>query len=168
MDADAALSTELHRLRHAIPGVSGAVLADVDGLLIANELPGIEPTHIAALAAAGLGISFRFAETAGHGPLREFVVRAPRGWVACYPAGAYAILTLLAHPETEVSRLHAEAHAAAQRLGLFWESARHPASPTAVAPPADPYAPLAVRTPMATLPTDLWSSRTRGWSTRQR
>ncbi|MEN3612889.1 roadblock/LC7 domain-containing protein [Plantactinospora sp. ZYX-F-223] len=158
MNTDAALLAELHRLRRAVPEISGAVLAAVDGLLVVSDLPGIDPHHIAALSAAGLGIGGRFANLVGHGPLRESVVRGAEGCVVVYPAGEDAILTTVVHPETDLVRLHAEARPTAQRLGALWDAVRQPTVATAIPPATDPDAPLATRTPMAALPAGLWSS----------
>jgi predicted regulator of Ras-like GTPase activity (Roadblock/LC7/MglB family) len=161
VNADAAILAELHRLRLRIPEVSGTVLAGTDGLLIASDLSGIDPHHLAALAAASQGLNYRFAQTMGHGALRESVVRSAGGTVLAYPAGHWALLTVLATPDVEVHLVNPEAQMVAHRLGLLWNSLRRmnragesvPTSPAQ--PPADPYAPLAVRTPMATLPAGL-------------
>ena len=162
MNADAALLAELHRLRRAVPEISGAVLAGVDGLLVASDLSGVDPHHIAALSAASLGIGHRFAHLVGHGGLRESVVRGANGCVVTYPAGGNAILTILARPDADLSRLHTDARPAAQRLGALWEGLRQRAMATAVPPATDPHAPLATRTPMATLPANLWGE-SGGW-----
>lgn len=156
MNAQAAMLAELNRLRHRLPDVTGTVLGDVDGMLVISDLPGTDAHHIAALAAAGAGIGGRFAQVAGHGPLRESVVRASGGTVVIYPAG-YALLTVVAYPEVDLPRLHPQARAVAHRLAELW----NPLRDTAVSGPApsnaDPHAPLAVRTPMATLPAELWT-----------
>ncbi|MFY1687205.1 roadblock/LC7 domain-containing protein [Plantactinospora sp. WMMB782] len=157
MNTDAALLAELHRLRRAVPEISGALLAAVDGLLIAGDLPGTDPHHVAALSAANLGIGDRFAQLVGDGPLRESVVRGADGCVVVYPAGENGILTVV-HPDTDLARLHAEARQAAQRLGALWDALRQPTVATAIPPATDPDAPLATRTPMAALPAGLWSS----------
>ncbi|MFY1672584.1 roadblock/LC7 domain-containing protein [Plantactinospora sp. WMMB334] len=162
MNTDAALLAELHRLRRAVPEMSGAVLAAADGLLVAGELPGADPHHVAALAAAGLGIGDRFAHLVGHGPLRESVVRGADGWIVVYPAGEDAILTTVVPEETDLSHLHAEARPTAARLGALWNAVRQPTVATAIPPSSDPDAPLATRTPMAALPAGLWSS-SGGW-----
>lgn len=153
MDAHAEMLAELHRLRRRVPDITGALLADVDGLLIVSDLLGIDAQNVAALSAANLGVGHRFAQTVGHGPLRESVLRASGGWVVCYPAG-FALLTVVAYPVADLARLHPEARAAAQRLGDLWETIRS-TDPSRLGPMlADPGAPLAVRTPMATLPAD--------------
>ncbi|MEE6263551.1 roadblock/LC7 domain-containing protein [Plantactinospora sonchi] len=162
MNADAALLAELHRLRRAVPEMSGAVLAAVDGLLVAGDLPGGDPHHLAALSAANLGIADRLARLAGHGPLAESVVRCAEGYVVTYPAGAEAILTAITGTAADLARLHAEARPAAQRLGALWDAVRRPTVATAIPPTNDPAAPLATRTPMATLPAGLWSE-SGGW-----
>jgi hypothetical protein len=162
VDTDAALLAELHRLRRAVPDVSGALLAAVDGLLVASDLPGADPHHIAALSAASVGIGDRFTQSVGHGPLREFVVRGAEGWVVSYPAGDDAILTVVVAPGTDLDRLHTEARPVAHRLGALWVAVRQPTVATAIPPTTDPDAPLATRTPMAALPAGLWSE-SGGW-----
>lgn len=156
MNAHAAMLAELHRLRHRLPDVTGAVLGDVDGMLVVSDLAGTDAHHIAALAAAGAGIAYRFAQVVGHGPLRESVVRATGGTVVTYPAG-YALLTVVTYPEADLSRLHPQARAVAHRLAGLWDPLRDPAGGGSAPSGPDPHAPLAVRTPMATLPMQLWN-----------
>lgn len=156
MNAQAAMLAELHRLRHRLPDVTGAVLSDVDGMLVVSDLPSTDAHHVAALAAAGIGIGCRFAQVAGHGPLRESVIRSAGGTVVTYPAG-YALLTIVTYPDVDLAQLHPLAHAVAHRLAELWDPLRD-AAPCGPTPSnADPHAPLAVRTPMATLPMELWT-----------
>lgn len=156
MNIQVTMLDELRRMRHLLPDVTGSVLADIDGMLVVSDLPGTDAHHIAALAAAGVGIGHRFAQVVGHGPLRESVVHAPGGTVITYPAG-YALLTVVAYPEVELTRLHPQARAVAHRLASLWDQTRHTAGARPAQSGADPCAPLAVRTPMATLPVDLWT-----------
>jgi predicted regulator of Ras-like GTPase activity (Roadblock/LC7/MglB family) len=153
VDAHAAMLAELHRLRRRMPDVSGTVLADLDGLLVVSDLPGIDAQNVAALSAAGVGIGHRFAQIVGHGPLRESIIQATGGWVICYPAG-HALLTVVAYPVADLGRLHPEARAVAQRLAALWDPVRTVDDRVGGSQPADPRAPLAVRTPMASLPVD--------------
>jgi predicted regulator of Ras-like GTPase activity (Roadblock/LC7/MglB family) len=156
VDVDAAVSAELHRLRRRRPDVSGSLLAGHDGLLVASDLPQGDAHNVAALAAAGLGLGTRFADTTGYGALREYVVRAGTGTVVIYPAGRHALLTVVGTPDVDVDRLYPEARPVAQRLGALFDAGGSRAVEMALADPysplADPHAPLAVRTPMATLP----------------
>ncbi|MFK3983938.1 roadblock/LC7 domain-containing protein [Micromonospora sp. NPDC050397] len=156
MDADAAIRAELYRLRRRLPDLSGAVLGGVDGLLVASDLTDGDPHHLAALSAATLGLGHRFAQSAGHGALHESVVRSAGGCVITYPAGAWGLLTLVTYPDSDVEGIHPEARATAHRLGTMVDSLRL-AVTMASTSAADPHAPLDVRTPMATLPADLWA-----------
>jgi predicted regulator of Ras-like GTPase activity (Roadblock/LC7/MglB family) len=150
VDPDAAMLAELHRLRWRRPDLLGAVLAGLDGMLIASDLPGIDGHHVAALAATSLGIGQRFTQTLRQGTVSEYVIQAASGCIVSYPAGRHALLTVVAGAGTNLDPLHAEARAVADRLGsLFNDYWRPAADPSA---DLDPDAPLTLRTPMATLP----------------
>ncbi|MDG4764876.1 roadblock/LC7 domain-containing protein [Solwaraspora sp. WMMD406] len=153
MDTDTAIIAELHGLRRRMPEVTGSALAGVDGLLITADLPGADADSIAALAAASLGLGRRFALTAGHGELQETVIQGVRGYVAIYAAGSHALLTVLSGAETNLGLLHMEARRVARLLSDLLR-ATPPATNVPSSPPGflDNRAPLAVRTPMATLP----------------
>lgn len=153
MNAQAAMLAELHRLRHRLPEVTGAVLSDVEGMLVASDLPGADAHHIAALAAAGTGIGSRFAQAVGHGPLHESVIRSSGGTVVTYPAG-YTLLTVVTYPDVDLAKVHPLARAVAHRLAELWEPPRDAAACGPTPTSVDPHAPLAVRTPMATLPRE--------------
>ncbi|MFB9235962.1 roadblock/LC7 domain-containing protein [Plantactinospora siamensis] len=151
MDAEAALRRELHQLRRRRSDVAGSVLAGVDGLHITSDLPGINPEHVAAMAAAGAGLGGRFADTVGQGQLREIVVHGTEGYVACYPAGRQALLAVVTRPAVNLTRLHPEARALAHRLGDLVDSLWPPAPGTTGTPAPRPATELrtsrATRTP---------------------
>ena len=44
--------TELQQIRVQVAGVRGSLVATSDGLVVAHDIPDVEPTQIAALAAA--------------------------------------------------------------------------------------------------------------------
>ncbi|MEO3779551.1 roadblock/LC7 domain-containing protein [Micromonospora sp. B11E3] len=162
MDADRMLGSELRGLRRRRPEVAGTVLAGTDGLLISSDLPTTDATHLAALAAASFGLGNRVADTVRHGEFQESVVRTARGAVVTYPAGRHALLTLVTAAATDLETLHAEARAVADRTGSVFDRQR--TTRTHTVPPPDPRAPLAVRTPMATLPGRSQNApRTTGW-----
>ncbi|MGQ9896580.1 MAG: roadblock/LC7 domain-containing protein, partial [Acidobacteriota bacterium] len=50
-------------LKSAIPEIQGLVVAGVDGLAIASDMPEGESTRAAAMAATALGLSRRIAQT---------------------------------------------------------------------------------------------------------
>ncbi len=123
---DPEVLAELGRLRARLPQVTGAVAASVDGLVLAEDAPGVEPEGVAALTAAALGVSLRLTDATGQGGFRELLVRGEDGYVATYAAGACAVLTLLAEPRINVGRLHLEARRAGARIGELMDRTNAP------------------------------------------
>lgn len=159
---------ELRRLRARVPQLTGALAADADGLVLAQDTPGVDPETVAALTGATRALAAQLADQTGQGDLRELLVRGVYGYVATYAAGAGAVVTLLAQDRVNVGRLHLEGRRAGARIGELVDSpaAEHteaitkaPAKPapararaarTSRAKPADPRAaataPTAART----------------------
>ncbi|RAN93686.1 hypothetical protein GAR05_05339 [Micromonospora saelicesensis] len=161
MDADTVMGTELRGLRQRRPDIAGTVLAGTDGLLISSDLPSTDATHLAALAAASFGLGHRVADTVRHGEFRESVVCTTAGCVVTYPAGRSALLTLVTMSAAgDLEALHEEARAVARRAGSFLDVRAGGISAASV---PDAHAPLATRTPMATLPAQLRRSSRPTW-----
>lgn len=152
MDAVTLMNAELRRLRARRPEVSGTVLAGTDGLLIASDLGETAAVHLAALAAASFGLGQQVALAVDQGEFREHVVRTTTGQVVVYPAGAHALLALVALAGTEPETLHHEARAVAGRVGGLFDARR--ADYVDPVPPVS-CGPLVARTPLATLPAHL-------------
>lgn len=114
---ESAVLIEIRALRARLPEVAGAVVAGVDGLVIAHDLPGIEPERFAAMSAAQLGLGQQIAATAACGAFQESVTRAADGYVATFAAGTTALLTVVASTDLNVGRLHHEARPVAARVG---------------------------------------------------
>lgn len=129
MAAKAEVLDELHRLRACVPQLTGALAASVDGLVIAQDTPGVEPEGLAALTAAALGVAVRLTDATGQGGLRELLVRGTNGYVATYSAGSSAVLTLLAQDRVNVGRLHLEGRRAGTRIGELVDAATARAAP---------------------------------------
>ncbi|MFF1903979.1 roadblock/LC7 domain-containing protein [Kitasatospora sp. NPDC058218] len=110
------LLAELRALKHRVPHLAGGLVGSVDGLLVAHDTHGTEPSGLAAMTAASLGLAQRLADTTGQGDFRESLVRGEHGYVATYAAGGSCVLTLLAHPDVNVGRLHLEARRSARRI----------------------------------------------------
>jgi predicted regulator of Ras-like GTPase activity (Roadblock/LC7/MglB family) len=151
MTAEADVLEELRRLRARIPQLTGALAASVDGLVLAQDAPGVEPEGVAALTAATLGVAVRLAQATGRGDFREVLVRGVDGYVATYAAGRSAVLTLLAQDRINVGRLHLEGRRASARIGeLVDEAAAHaeppPQSPVPWTPTQVPTRPAPKRT----------------------
>ncbi|WP_433609887.1 roadblock/LC7 domain-containing protein [Dactylosporangium sp. CA-139114] len=106
------LLAELGRLRRVVHEITGCLVASTDGLLIVEDAPGLAVEGVAALAAAGLGVSQRIADSAGHQDFQEVLISSTGGHVAIYMAGHGAVLMLLARADANVARLHHEARRA--------------------------------------------------------
>ncbi|MGR8010157.1 roadblock/LC7 domain-containing protein [Streptomyces hypolithicus] len=115
---------ELRQLKARVPQLTGALVASVDGLVLAHDTPTVEAEGMAALTAAALGVAMRLTESAGGGGFRELLVRGDGGYVATYAAGSSAALTLLAEPRVNVGRLHLEARRAGARIGELVDGPR--------------------------------------------
>jgi predicted regulator of Ras-like GTPase activity (Roadblock/LC7/MglB family) len=133
MAAEADVLEELRLLRARVPQLTGALAAGVDGLVIAHDVPGIDPDGLAALTAAALGVALRLADATGRGGYREALVRGTRGYVATYAAGSTAVLTLVAPDRVNVGRLHLEGRRAGARIGELVDAAE--AAAAVEAPP---------------------------------
>lgn len=115
-EPNAAVLAELKVLRERVPWLTGTLVASSDGLLVAHDLPAhIEPTGMAALAAAELSLSHRLATTAHGGGFQEVVVDGTDGHVVIYAAG-WASLTVLAGPGVNIGRLHLESRPVARSI----------------------------------------------------
>ena len=151
MNPEAAIAAELRTLRD-VPDVAGSVLARVDGMLIASDLHRVEPDTIAAMAAATTASPAASSRCVGLGAFRETVIQADGGLLASYTAGAAALLTVLAHRQTNLARLHLAARAAALRIGVIVDGAIAPRPRTS--PDAAPAAaPVRDTLPRRTTPT---------------
>ncbi|MEU8651976.1 roadblock/LC7 domain-containing protein [Streptomyces sp. NPDC048737] len=140
MAVEAEVLNELHRLRTRMPQLTGALAASVDGFVLAQDMPGVQPESLAALTAAALGVSHRLVDLTARGEFRELLVRGAGGYVATYAAGPTAVLTLLADDRANVGRLHLEgrrsgAHIAGLMAGGPTPEPAHPAVPTVPPPP---------------------------------
>ncbi|MET8473361.1 roadblock/LC7 domain-containing protein [Streptomyces sp. NPDC006422] len=111
------LLAELQRLRVRVPQLTGALVASVDGLVLAGDTPGVEPESVAALTASALGVAQRLADATGQGAFRELLVRGAEGYIATYAAGEAAVLTVLAEDRANVGRLHLEGRRTGARIG---------------------------------------------------
>jgi hypothetical protein len=160
MTVDPAVLTELANLRARLPELSGSVLATADGMVVAHDAHGIEPDSLAALAAAHLALARRFAHAVNHGELRESVVECAGGYITSYTAGPDALLTVVTTRQANLAMVHLEARRSVQRIvELIKPGTPPPARPEI---PTQATAPLARRTPMATLPSSVRRRQTTG------
>jgi predicted regulator of Ras-like GTPase activity (Roadblock/LC7/MglB family) len=116
MDAES-LCAELRELLAEVIGVSGALVATADGMLIAAECDdSLHPESIAALAAASSGVGAQFSYLMRLGELGGTVVQGSKGCVAVHPIGDNAILVLYGTEGPNVARLHLAVRQALPRV----------------------------------------------------
>jgi predicted regulator of Ras-like GTPase activity (Roadblock/LC7/MglB family) len=124
-------------------------------MVVAHDAHGIEPDSIAALAAAHLALARRFAHAVNHGDLRESVVECDGGYITSYTAGPNALLTLVTSGSANLAMVHLEARRCVRRLvSMLTREVTASPTPESPAQPGDS-APLARRTPMATLASSI-------------
>jgi hypothetical protein len=132
------ITDELRMIRNNVPGVCGSITATSDGLLVAHDVHGIEPTQIAALVAATHAVAVRASLSTQCGQLKEVITRGSDGYLAVYTAGDSAIVAVLGTAELNVAMLNFQARKMIERIvGHLAGLARRPQadSPAAPAPP---------------------------------
>ena len=116
-DQQQAVRAELAALRHQVTGVTGGVIAGVDGLLILHDtMTGTEPHDLAALAAGAHGISRTCGSALGQGGFHECTIHNEKGYLVVYAVGGLALLAVLGDDRLNVARLHLEARRITGRL----------------------------------------------------
>lgn len=123
MTVSADVTDELRSLRARVPHLTGALVASVDGLVLAHDTGSFEEESIAALTAVALGVGIRLAGAAGQGAFRELLVQSEQGCVAVYAAGATAVVAVLAPSQVTVGRLHLEARRCTARVADLVDTA---------------------------------------------
>jgi predicted regulator of Ras-like GTPase activity (Roadblock/LC7/MglB family) len=116
LDAES-LGAELRELLTDVIGVTGALVATADGMLVAAEVEAsLHAESIAALAAATSGVGSQFAYLMRLGELGGTVVQGTKGCVAVHPVGDNAILVLFGTDGPNVARLHLAVRQALPRI----------------------------------------------------
>ncbi|CAM5604872.1 hypothetical protein SALBM311S_08968 [Streptomyces alboniger] len=141
MAAEAEILEELHRLRARVPQLTGALAAGADGLVLAQDTPGVDPQAMAALTGTAHDLAGRLTDATGQGDFRELLVRGVYGYVATYAAGRTGLLTLLAQDRVNVGRLHLEGPPGPGHGSESWSTPpRRPRpSPPRKRPPGPPH-----------------------------
>lgn len=109
-------SDVLDTLVDETPGVTGAILASVDGFEIARSASmTAEPSHAAMLAAA-VGVARELATVGGGRRLRQLVVDHDAGLLLVWPIRANRVLAVLAATSVEQRRVRAFVHSSTSML----------------------------------------------------
>lgn len=116
---DPRISAELRDLRGRMPGIASALVAGVDGAVLAHDPHGGD-LHTAARFALALLDQGRLATVAlGRGRFRNSVIWGADGYLAVYAVGQEALLLVEATPEARVGRLHVEARDSAATIAAL-------------------------------------------------
>ena len=110
------ITDELQLIRNNVPGVRGSITATTDGLLVAFDVHGLEPTQIAALVAATHAVAVRASLSTECGQLQEVITRGSDGYLAVYAAGGAAIVAVLGTTELNVAMLNFQARKMIERI----------------------------------------------------
>jgi predicted regulator of Ras-like GTPase activity (Roadblock/LC7/MglB family) len=110
------IANELRLIRSNVPGVRGSVTATTDGLLLAHDVHGLEPTQIAALVAATHAVAVRASLSTECGQLKEVITRGSEGYLAVYAAGGNAIVAILGTTDLNVAMLNFQARRMIERV----------------------------------------------------
>jgi len=138
------IRTELQQIRANVVGVRGSLVATSDGLVVTHDIPDVEPTQIAALAAATLAVARRAILATECGAFREALARGSDGYLAVYAAGDSAIVAVAGTSSLNVGMLQYRAReiieriaAQSSQIGAMAAPARAAAAPArAAAAPA--------------------------------
>lgn len=98
-----------------IEGVSGALFAGKDGLVVASTLEGEDEEVLGAMAAAAFDAAGRYIEQLGMGAVRYVHFETPAGIIQAADAGEMLVV-VRSTGETSIGRVRLELTRAAQHL----------------------------------------------------
>jgi predicted regulator of Ras-like GTPase activity (Roadblock/LC7/MglB family) len=107
--AEDALLAELRALQDKVPGITGTAVASLDGLIVREDIGGVNPDNLAALAATWLSIAQRMSSEVGQGTLREATTRSGGGSVTIYAVAGRAVLVIIGDEGLDTSLLRQQA-----------------------------------------------------------
>ncbi|WP_106399780.1 roadblock/LC7 domain-containing protein [Actinocorallia populi] len=115
------IHAELRELREQVMGVHGSMVATSDGFMVANDIPDLEPTRIAALVATTLGLARQATQVTGRGRFSESLTRGSDGYLAVFAAGDRAVVAVLGSNELNVGMLHYQIRDLTKRIAYHLE-----------------------------------------------
>lgn len=85
-----------------VPGVEGAALVSLDGLMISSALPESEQERVAAISAAMLSLGEKATNELDRGNLLEIYVKGDKGYTLMISVGESALLLVLAKADAQL------------------------------------------------------------------
>lgn len=110
------LAAVISSIHDAIPELFGVMIASIDGLAVAHDLPEGDAERIAAMAATALGLGSRISERTNLGALNETVVRGAKGHLVVYATGSDAVLVLTGPLDSNLTLMRLEARVASVQI----------------------------------------------------
>ncbi|GAA2738469.1 roadblock/LC7 domain-containing protein [Actinocorallia aurantiaca] len=121
--AEQLIRAELRLLRDQVKGVHGSMVATSDGFMVAEDIPDLEPTRIAAIIATTLGLARQATEATGRGRFRETLTRGSDGYLAVFAIGEKAVVAVLGGDDMNVGMLHYQIRDLNKRIAHHMEQA---------------------------------------------
>ncbi len=116
------MSSRVDRINAAIrdfetvPGVEGAALVSLDGLMISSALPESEQERVAAISAAMLTLGEKITGELNRGTLMEIYAKSERGYTLMTAVGSDALLLVLAKSDAQLGLILLDMKRVAQAL----------------------------------------------------
>jgi predicted regulator of Ras-like GTPase activity (Roadblock/LC7/MglB family) len=99
-----------------VPGVEGAALVSLDGLMISSALPESEQERVAAISAALLSLGEKATNELDRGQLLEIYVKGDRGYTLMTSVGDSALLLVLAKADAQLGLIFVDMRRMADKL----------------------------------------------------
>ena len=110
------LAAIIASMHEAIPELFGVMIASVDGLAVAHDLPELDAERIAAMAATALGLGARITERTNLGTITETIIRGTQGHLVVYSAGNDAVLVMSGPLSANLTLMRIEARVATVQI----------------------------------------------------
>jgi|SRR5687767_4501657 uncharacterized protein len=110
----------LQDMMDSVPELRGTIVADNEGLPLAQILPaGLDALRAAAISAIAQGLGRRTVEMLKSGALTEVAVAGTEGLTFLYTVGSRFVLVVLAPNDTNVGLIHLTARECAKKIGAM-------------------------------------------------
>ena len=111
------LTSILTDLNGSSADIEASGVISTDGLMMAAVLPaGLDEDRVGAMSAAMLSLGDRTAKELARGDLEQVLIKGDKGYVLMIYAGAEAVLTVMAKPNTKLGLIFLDVKRAAEQI----------------------------------------------------
>ncbi|WP_305908999.1 roadblock/LC7 domain-containing protein [Methylomarinum sp. Ch1-1] len=111
------LTSILTDLNGTSADIEASGIISTDGLMMASVLtPGLDEDRVGAMSAAMLSLGDRTAKELARGELEQVLIKGDKGYVLMIYAGAEAVLTVIAKPNTKLGLVFLDVKRASQQI----------------------------------------------------